>query len=111
LIGNALKYRDPGRQPRIHVSAVQKETDWVFCVEDNGIGIHADYQERIFGVFKRLHRRSEIEGTGIGLAIAKRIVEHYGGRIWVESEEGRGSRFLFTLPAARQKVRAAGQSA
>jgi len=70
----------------------------VNAVQDNGIGIAREYHERIFGVFKRLHRRDEIEGNGIGLAIAKRIVEHHGGRIWVESEEGCGARFLFTLP-------------
>ena len=110
LIGNALKYRDLKRPPEIHLSAVREGTEWVFSVEDNGIGIHPDYHERIFGVFKRLHRREEIEGTGIGLAIAKRIVEHYGGRIWVESEEGAGARFRFTLPA-EQNTRAAQQSA
>jgi signal transduction histidine kinase len=110
LIGNALKYRDLKRPLEIHVSASRDGAEWVFSVEDNGIGIHPDYHERIFGVFKRLHRREEIEGTGIGLAIAKRIVEHYGGRIWVESEEGAGARFCFTLPA-EQNVRAAHQSA
>ena len=110
LIGNALKYRDPGRQPQIIVSATEEDGVWVFSVEDNGIGIRADYHDRIFGVFKRLHRRSEIEGTGIGLAIVKRIVEHYGGRIWVESEERRGSRFRFTFPV-QQKAKEARQSA
>ncbi len=97
LISNAIKYK--GKEPpRIHVSAVSADGSWLFCVKDNGIGINPKYHERIFGIFKRLHNRDHYPGTGIGLAICKRIVEHAGGRIWVESELGEGARFLFTIP-------------
>jgi PAS domain S-box-containing protein len=98
LIGNAIKYRG-GQAPRIHISAETADGDLHFAVADNGIGIDPQYHERIFEPFSRLHG-GQIAGTGIGLAICKRVVERYGGRIWVESEIGRGSRFLFTLPAA-----------
>lgn len=97
LIGNSLKYRAPNRRPLVKIGAELVGHEWVFSVRDNGIGINPAYHERIFGVFKRLHTQS-IEGTGIGLAIVKRIVEHYGGRIWVESAEGQGAAFRFTLP-------------
>jgi signal transduction histidine kinase len=96
LIGNAIKYRS-NQPPRIHVSATPKDGYWVFGVNDNGIGIDPQYQERIFGIFKRLHGR-ELPGTGMGLAICKRIVERHGGRIWVESRHGEGSTFYFTIP-------------
>ncbi|MDX2153623.1 MAG: PAS domain S-box protein [Bryobacteraceae bacterium] len=99
LIGNALKYRSPDRAPVIRVSALRNGSEWIFSVEDNGMGIEAAYHDRVFGVFKRLHGR-DVQGTGIGLAIAKRVVEHYGGRIWVESDGATGSAFRFTLPAA-----------
>jgi PAS domain S-box-containing protein len=99
LVGNAIKYRGK-RTPRVHVSLKREGEMWRFAVEDNGIGINPDYHQKIFGVFKRLHGR-DVAGTGIGLAICKRIVEHAGGAIWVESlGEGKGSTFLFTLPAA-----------
>jgi two-component system CheB/CheR fusion protein len=96
LISNSIKYRSE-EAPRIHVSAKRDADRWLFSVQDNGIGIDPKDAERVFGVFKRLHG-SEIPGTGIGLAICKKIVERQGGRIWVESEPGRGSTFKFTLP-------------
>jgi len=98
LIGNALKYRgaDP---PRVHVAARRQDQTWIFSVQDNGIGIAPEYREYVFGLFKRLGSTREHAGTGIGLAICKKLVERYGGRIWVESEEGKGSTFFFSVPA------------
>jgi light-regulated signal transduction histidine kinase (bacteriophytochrome) len=99
LIGNAMKFRGE-EPPRIHISARQDGNDWVVSVRDNGIGIESQYADRIFVMFQRLHGREEYPGTGIGLAICKKIVERHGGRIWLESENGSGATFSFTLRAA-----------
>lgn len=101
LIGNAIKFRGSQR-PVIRVNAEQQGRDWVFSVTDNGIGIAEEYAEVVFVIFKRLHGREEYPGSGIGLAICKKIVEQHGGRIWVESQLGRGSSFKFTLPAQQE---------
>jgi PAS domain S-box-containing protein len=97
LLANALKYRSDGF-PRIHVSARDAGGEWVFSVSDNGIGIDGQYADRIFVIFQRLHTRLEYPGTGIGLAVCKRIVERHGGKIWFESEVGKGSTFFFSWP-------------
>jgi light-regulated signal transduction histidine kinase (bacteriophytochrome) len=98
LIGNALKFHKERVQPKIHISARKTDDGYVFSVSDNGIGIEPQYTDRIFEVFKRLHPIGEYQGTGIGLAIVKRIIERHGGRVWVESSFGVGSTFYFTIP-------------
>jgi PAS domain S-box-containing protein len=97
LLSNAIKFRGENF-PRVHVSARDGGREWVFAVSDNGIGIDRDYADRIFVIFQRLHTCVEYPGTGIGLAVCKRIVERHGGRIWFESEPGKGSSFFFSLP-------------
>jgi chemotaxis family two-component system sensor kinase Cph1 len=105
LIGNAIKFRSQA-PPRVHVSAEQNGQEWVFSVRDNGIGLDPQFADRIFMVFQRLHRREDYPGTGIGLAIARKIVEHHRGRIWVESEPGKGATFHFTVPVSPPEAEA-----
>ncbi|HYN77774.1 MAG TPA: ATP-binding protein, partial [Lamprocystis sp. (in: g-proteobacteria)] len=97
LIGNALKF-SPGSPPRVEIAATPAGSHWQFAVRDWGIGIDSTQNERIFELFARLHPRGDYPGTGIGLAVCKKIVERHGGRIWVESQPGFGATFFFTLP-------------
>ncbi len=106
LIENAIKFRPAQKDASndqetlcIHVSAERKGNEWLFAVSDNGIGIEPQYTERIFVIFQCLHSRAEYPGTGIGLAICKRIVERHGGRMWVQSQLGQGATFYFSIPA------------
>lgn len=100
LIGNALKYRSEERQPVVRASCRSVDSMIEVEIADNGIGIEPQYFDRIFGIFQRLHTREKYEGTGIGLAVCKKIVERHHGRIWVESKPSEGSTFIFTLPCA-----------
>lgn len=100
LISNALKFQKPDVQPVINIKAERNKIDWVFSVQDNGIGMKEEYLERIFLIFQRLNKREDYPGTGIGLAICKKIAERYGGKIWVKSSEGVGTTFYFSIPDA-----------
>ena len=99
LISNSLKYNisKAGIVPEITITAKSTKSHWLFSVKDNGIGIDPQYFEKIFIIFQRLHNKDEFSGTGMGLAITKKIIENMGGKIWVESEEGKGSTFYFTI--------------
>ena len=98
LISNGVKFSREGLAPAIHIAAREEGDEWVFCVRDNGIGIEAQYHNKVFEIFERLHGPSQYSGTGIGLAICKRIVERHRGRIWLESRSGEGTTFFFSLP-------------
>ena len=99
LISNAIKYRSKKEVPRVYITAIERDGWGVFSVVDNGIGIEPEYAEQVFGLFKRLHGHHEYPGSGIGLALCQRVVEQYGGRIWLEqSAPGRGSTFCFSVP-------------
>ncbi|MCX6684720.1 MAG: PAS domain S-box protein [Methanoregula sp.] len=104
LISNAIKFNKPGVVPNVHISAKQDVNNWIFSVSDNGIGIDQQYADRIFKIFQRLHTRDEYPGTGIGLAICKRIAEQHGGTIWIESVPGSGSTFYFTIPKRKKET-------
>jgi len=97
LVNNAIKFRNPNVSPHINISAEEQSNQWVFKISDNGIGIEKEYFDRIFIIFQRLNNREEYPGTGIGLAICKKIVERHGGQIWLESEVGKGTTFFFSL--------------
>jgi light-regulated signal transduction histidine kinase (bacteriophytochrome) len=111
LISNAIKYRGV-RKPEIHITATDNGTEWLFKIADNGIGIDMNYADEIFILFKRLHTAEAYEGSGIGLAVCKAVIERYGGKIWVESEVGKGSTFFFTIPklTAEDSATAVGES-
>ena len=97
LIGNGIKFRGK-MTPCVHVSAKEKTENWVFAIQDNGIGIDPQYADRIFVIFQRLHSHGEYPGSGIGLAICKKVIENHDGRIWFESHPGKGTTFYFTIP-------------
>jgi light-regulated signal transduction histidine kinase (bacteriophytochrome) len=97
LVSNAIKYRKKDSPPVVNISCENENGNWKFAVKDNGIGIDEKFSERIFVIFQRLHNRSQYEGTGIGLALCKKIVEIYGGKIWIKSQPGTGTIFYFTL--------------
>jgi hypothetical protein len=99
LVGNAIKYRT-STTPTVHIFAEKNSAEWLFSIEDNGVGIDSEYSVQIFQVFKRLHTSSKYPGSGIGLAICQKIVERYGGKIWVEPNSTGGSTFKFTIPSA-----------
>jgi light-regulated signal transduction histidine kinase (bacteriophytochrome) len=110
LLSNAIKFRRPGENPRIHISAELQNAEWRIAVRDEGIGFDPKYADKIFAAFQRLHASGKYPGTGIGLAICKRIVEAHGGRIWAESQADAGATFYFSLPAVDSPLLEAGES-
>ena len=110
LVGNAIKFRRPDQPPRVEIGAAQEaanEDVWHFTVKDNGIGIDPEHHDRIFVIFQRLHTREHYQGTGIGLAVCRKIVERHEGKIWVDSRDGEGSTFHFTIPQKQDDAKAA----
>ena len=103
LIANAVKFHGE-EPPQVHVSAQQQDNEWIFSIQDNGIGIDPRFADRIFEIFHQLHGRADYSGSGMGLAICKKVVERHGGRIWMESEPGEGSTFYFTLPSEKENT-------
>jgi len=104
LVSNAIKYRHPDRPPVVTIDAETAEDAWVIVVEDNGVGFDPELSGRIFEMFQRLHPRTEHEGSGIGLAVAKRIVERHGGKLWAKSAPGVGSSFYFEIPRGKRST-------
>jgi len=105
LIGNAIKYRS-ALKPEVRIQVEERPTEWLFAVKDNGIGLDMQHADNILGMFKRLHSSARYEGSGVGLALCKVVIQRNGGRIWVESELGKGSTFFFTIPKAKESVEA-----
>jgi chemotaxis family two-component system sensor kinase Cph1 len=97
LVSNAIKFRGKDR-PEVHIGCSRDQEKWIFSVRDNGIGLEMEYAQRIFQMFQRLHSNEKYEGTGVGLAIVKKIVERHGGKVWVESQVGNGAAFFFSIP-------------
>ena len=102
LVANGLKFQRSGVTPKIHIGVQRSNNNWRFGISDNGIGIPENQRERVFAIFQRLHTRNEYPGTGIGLAICRKIVERHGGEIWLESVPGHGTIFSFTLPVVEE---------
>jgi light-regulated signal transduction histidine kinase (bacteriophytochrome) len=98
LVSNSIKFRRPDVPPKVHISARRVDDDWEISCQDNGIGIDAEFAEKVFVIFQRLHAKDAYPGTGIGLAVAKKIVEYHGGRIWLDDSAAAGSLIKFTLP-------------
>ncbi len=111
LINNALKFSSKNnlKKPRVEVCYVNDTDDHKFFVKDNGIGIEPQYHQKIFGIFKRLHKQSEYEGTGVGLSIVKRIIDDHQGKVWVESDLGKGAIFYFTIPKELKRKKLLGE--
>ena len=104
LISNSLKYNKAGTPPHITIQTIEKGDFWEFSISDNGIGINEQFFDKIFIIFQRLHNREEFNGTGIGLALTKKILENMGGDIWVTSKENEGSTFYFTIPKKQPPI-------